>query len=252
LLWTNRQLPAYYAPTAAPAVPFAITSGGTTAMAKGGRLPERDHCALLLARSLSFATPVAVQANSYVASNSLSSLSNSTSTRRHSTKHDAPPPNAFSSQKKMRKAKTDGVLDANDEKDDKDADYIPVTNAAVNRVMEGNGTTWEDNPLTKQHCKAFYLRAFPPVNPHQRFAKPQSKSASIAQCRPKSDMDYIKMVVWNWNKGKEIHTMEDGEEKDDLLRFLRMHKLGKKCSHQYVVEEIWAPGEYQPRLVLNG
>jgi hypothetical protein len=55
------------------------------------------------------------------------------------------------------------------------------------------------------------------------------------QCNPKSDVDYIKMVVRNWNKGKEIFTMEESKEKDELLRFCCMHKLGNKFIHQYVV-----------------
>jgi hypothetical protein len=63
-------------------------------------------------------------------------------------------------------AKSDAWLDDDYEKDDKEDDYIPVTNAAVNKVMEGK-VKWEDNHLTKQHHKAFYLKVFPPVNPHE-------------------------------------------------------------------------------------
>jgi hypothetical protein len=117
--------------------------------------------------------------------------------------------------------------------------------------MEGKGTTWDDHPLAELHGKAFYLRAFPPNNPDQTFNKPQSKSASIAQCRPKSEVDYIIMVVRNWDKGKEICTMEDGKEKDNLLRFCRQHKVGNKYFHQYVVEEIFPLGAYRPRYVLK-
>ncbi len=54
------------------------------------------------------------------------------------------------------------------------------------------------------------------------------------QCCSKSDVDFIKMVVRNWNKGKWIRTMEEGKEKDELLRFRRLHKLGNKFIHQYV------------------
>jgi hypothetical protein len=193
-----------------------------------------------------------MQTNRYAASNSLSLLSNSTSTRRNSAKRlTSPPPKGSPSPKKMRKANTDGSFNADDDKDDREADYVPVTDAAVSKVMEGKGTTWDDHPLSKQHRKAFYLRAFPPVNPDQSFNKPQSKSASIAQCRPKSEVDYIVMVVRNWDKGKEICTMEDGEEKDDLLRFCQQHKVGNKYIHQYCVDEIFPPGAYQPRYVLK-
>jgi hypothetical protein len=62
--------------------------------------------------------------------------------------------------------KSDAWLDDDYEKDDKEDDYIPATKAAVNKVMEGKGK-WEDNHLTKQHHKAFYLEVFPPVNPHE-------------------------------------------------------------------------------------
>jgi hypothetical protein len=95
------------------------------------------------------------------------------------------------------------------------------------------------------------LKAFPPVNPHQTFDMPQSKSASMAQCRPKSDVYYIKYVVQNWHKGTEICTMEDGELKEKLLCFRHKPKLGNKCIHQYFVEEIWAPGDPQPCQVLK-
>ena len=50
--------------------------------------------------------------------------------------------------------------------------------------MEGKGT-WEEDAITAQHRKAFYMKAFPPINPHERFYKPQSKSASMTLCRPK-------------------------------------------------------------------
>ena len=248
----NRQSPEYYVPPAnspAPARPD-VTSGGTTALAKGGRTPlgvDRDHPA----RSLSFATPLAVHPKSYTASNSLSSLSNSTSTRRNTTKRlTSPPPEEDSSPpKKIRKSKTGGADDKKE--DDKESDYLPVTDAALCKVIEGKGTTWEDNPLSEQHRKAFYLRAFPTNESDKAFHKPQSKSASIAQCRPKTEVDNIINIVMNWEKGKEIRSMQDGEEKNDLLRFRRHHKVGNKYIHQYDVEEIFPPGEYRPRYVLK-
>ena len=150
----------------------------------------------------------------------------------------------------MRNAKTYGGLDADNEKDDMDADYIPVTYVSVNKVMEGKGTTWEEILFPCNISRPFISGQ--EINIDQKFDKPKSKSASmILQCHPKSEGDYIKMVVWNWNKGKEICTMEDGEEKDDLLCFHCMHKLGNKYIHQYVVDEIFPPGEYQPHLVLR-
>jgi hypothetical protein len=59
-----------------------------------------------------------VHANRYAGSNSLSLLSNSTSTRRNSAKRlTSPSPKGSSSAKKIRKAKTGGSFDADDEKE---------------------------------------------------------------------------------------------------------------------------------------
>jgi hypothetical protein len=116
--------------------------------------------------------------------------------------------------------------------------------------MEGKGT-WEEDGITEQHRKAFYLKAFPPVNPHQVFAKPQSKSASMAACCPKAEVDYIKHVIQNWDKGTEICNMEDGEEKNRLLSFCKRNKLGNKYIHQYFLEEVWVPGDAEPCQVLR-
>ena len=99
--------------------------------------------------------------------------------------------------KKIRNSKHGG---ADDKKEgDKEPDYLPVTDAALCKVIEGKGTTtsWEDNPLSEQHRKAFYLRAFPPNQSDKAFNKPQSKSASIAQCRPKKDVDNIIHILLN-------------------------------------------------------
>ena len=115
--------------------------------------------------------------------------------------------------------KSDAPFD--DGYDDKEADFVPITNKAVNNIVDGKGTPEGDNSMIDQHRKAFMLKAFPPINPHQSFDKPQSKSASIPQCRPQSEVDYIKYVVQNWQKGTEIRTMQEGDEKNELLQFRR-------------------------------
>ena len=38
----------------------------------------------------------------------------------------------------------------------------------------------------------------------------------------------------NWEKGKEVRSMQDGEEKDDLLHFCCHHKVGNK----YVLPQV--------------
>ncbi len=69
----NKQAPKYYAP---PMNGFPITSGGTTAIAKGGQTPKGKVAGQPpLVRQLSFATPLAVAAG-----NSVSYLSQSTKT----------------------------------------------------------------------------------------------------------------------------------------------------------------------------
>jgi hypothetical protein len=74
--------------------------------------------------------------------------------------------------------------------------------------MEGK-STWEEDAITAQHRKAFYIKAFPPINTHKWFEKPQSKSASMTLCCPKTEVDYIKYVIQHWEKGTVIHNMED-------------------------------------------
>jgi len=135
----------------------------------------------------------------------------------------------------------------------KEHDYIPVTDKAIGNVMEETkkATYVPADNLLKKHRDAFMARAFPPPNPHLLGKKPQSKSASISQCCPQEDVDYIKFVVANRHKGTEICTMEDCELKDEILHFRRKHKLGNKYIHQYSVEEIWAPGDFAPHQVLR-
>ena len=136
------------------------------------------------------------------------------------------------------------------DKEDKEADYVPITNKASSNIMDGKA--WEDDyGVTEKHRKAFYRKAFPPVDPDKDFEKPQSKSASIPQCRPQTEVDCIKYVVENWQVGTEIRTMQEGPDKSALLDFRRTHKTGNKYIHQYHVDEIWAPGDPAPRTVLR-
>jgi hypothetical protein len=141
-----------------------ITSGGTTAIAKGGQTP-RGHVGAPLVRSLSFATPLAVPAT---ATNSVSSLSQSTKEASKTSKTSAGkrdgPSIAKSSEKRMKSNPTfDSEAGTNyaPDKEDKEADYVPITDKASSNIMDGK--TWEDDyGITKKHRKAFYLKAFPP------------------------------------------------------------------------------------------
>ena len=184
------------------------------------------------------------------ASNSVSSLSQSTKEASKTSKTSAGkrdgPYTDKSSDKRMKSTNDDYDLD----KEDKEADYVPITNDASSNLMEGK--TLEQDPLIlEKHRKAFYLKAFPPQDPEKEFEKSQAKSASIPQCRPQTKVDHIKYVVENWQVGTEIRTMQDGPGKSALLHFRRTHPTGNKYIHQYTVEEIWAPGDPKPRTVLR-
>jgi hypothetical protein len=93
----NKIAPKNYA---SPVAALPITSGGTTAIAKGGQTP--DHVGAPLVRSLSFATPLAVPATT----NSVSSLSQSTKEASKTTKTSAGkrdgPSVSKSSEKRMK------------------------------------------------------------------------------------------------------------------------------------------------------
>ncbi len=45
--------------------------------------------------------------------------------------------------------------------------------------------------------------------------------------------------------------MEDGEEKNRQIIFWKRNELGNKYIHQYCLEEVWAPGDTEPRQVLR-
>ena len=117
------------------------------------------------------------------ASNSVSSLSQSTKEASKTSKTSAGkrdgPSTAKSSDKRMKSTNDDYDPD----KEDKEADYVPITNDASSNLMEGK--TLEQDPLIlEKHRKAFYLKAFPPQDPDKEFEKSQAKSASIPLCRP--------------------------------------------------------------------
>jgi hypothetical protein len=244
----NKQAPKYYAH---PRDGFPVTSGGTTAITKGGQTPKGNVAEQPpLVRQLSFANPLAVPAG-----NSVSSLSQSTKTSSKG-KRDGPtitnPYTKKTRSEPSQKSHSGGMkIDSPDnDEDEKKLDCVPVTNKGINNIMEGKGT-WEEDTITAQHRKAFYMKAFPPVNPHEQFDKPQSKSASMTLCRPKTEVDYIKYVIQHWEKGTVIRNMEDGEEKKRLLNFCQKNKLGQKYIHQYYLQEVLAPGDLEPCQVLR-
>ena len=122
----NKQAPKYYAH---PVDGFPVTSGGTTAIAKGGQTPKGKVAEQPpLVRQLSFATPLAVPAG-----NSVSSLSQSTKTSSKG-KRDGPtianPYTKKTRSEPSQKSHSGGrKIDSPDnDEDDKELDYVPVTN----------------------------------------------------------------------------------------------------------------------------
>ena len=125
-------------------VAAAITSGGTTAVARGGGHNSEDDVPPPPARALSFATPRAE-----VATQSVSSLSWSTKT--HSTKtsggkRNLNAANLSQPKKKVKQGEDDGDVSIQDGKEDKDIDFVPITDQAMDDVINGMGT-WERDDI---------------------------------------------------------------------------------------------------------
>ena len=104
-----------------------------------------------------------------------------------------------------------------DKEDDKESDYVPVTDAAINNMMEG-GDCGEMAAIVDMHRRAFMKRAFPP---DEEFDNPQKVAASMQAARPQAELDYIEYVVKNWRHGVEVRHMLPSLEKDQLADFCR-------------------------------
>ncbi len=66
--------------------------------------------------------------------------------------------------------------DSGNEKDNKERDYVPVTNQAVNDLMEGKDVG-DQAAIIASHKKAFMERAFP-SGEEKKYLNVKSKSAS--------------------------------------------------------------------------
>jgi hypothetical protein len=139
--------------------------------------------------------------------------------------------------------------DSGNEKDNKERDYVPVTNRAVNDLMEGKNVG-DLAVIIASHKKAFMERVFP-SGKEKNYLNSKSKSASIPSFQPKSKLDYIIYVFLNWQVGVQIRTMTPGYERDSLLYFHCQHKKGNKYTHQYHLEEVFPPGTLEPRTAVK-
>ncbi len=211
------------------AVTSAVTSGGTTAVARGGGAPpQRDNAFPQPSRTLSFATPQAEFANRSVSSLSWSTRTPSTKTSAEKRNLSVDSSNKFSEPRKKQKQSGGEDFDVSfeadivDKDDKKDIDFLPKTDKAMDAVIQGKGS-WETDVILKgikmSHRQAFMDKAFPPqqektfakafmdkVFPPQQdktYANAQVKSACMKTCQPQSDIDYIIYVITHWQKGKE-------------------------------------------------
>ena len=177
-----------------PQVGLLLSQGG------GGR-PSEDDVPAPPACVLSFATPRAE-----VATQSVSSLSWSTKT--HSTKASGGKrnsniaPNSSQPKKKAKQGEDDDGSDVSiqDGKEDKDIDFLPITDQAMETPIEGKGM-WEmddsdfEHGIKMRHREAFMAKAFPIELGIQSHASVQVQSGSTKTCRPQSEVDYIIHVI---------------------------------------------------------
>ena len=126
---------------------------------------------------------------------------------------------------------------------------IPQTDEAVN-ISSKDYIFGDSAEVIANHKQAFMERAYPLGKEHS-YTKSQSISAAIPTCRTKSELDYIAFVVRNWQVGVKVRDMEIGYEKANLIQFRRDHKKGNKYIHQYIIEEVCAPGATEPRTVVK-
>jgi hypothetical protein len=131
------------------AVTSAVTSGGTTAIARGGgAFPQYDNAFSPPACFLSFATPQAEFANCSVSSLSWSNRTPSTKTSVEKHNLSVDPSNKVSEPRKKLKQGGGEDFDVSfeDDKDDKDIDFLPMTDKAIDLVIQGKGS-WETNAI---------------------------------------------------------------------------------------------------------
>ena len=84
---------------------------------------------------------------------------------------------AKASEKRTKTNPNEGTKDKEEDlQDDKEHDYVPVTDKAMGNVMEETkkATYLPDDNLLKKHRDSFMARAFPTANAHLLGKKPQS------------------------------------------------------------------------------
>jgi len=113
---------------------------------------------------------------------------------------DGKPPRKMSTRRKLgfnhsSNDEDEDDFDSDVEKEDKESDYIPQTDEAVN-ISSKENIFGDSAEVIANHKQAFMERAYPPGKEHS-YTKSQSISAAIPTCRTKSELDYITFVVGN-------------------------------------------------------
>jgi len=236
-----------------------IDSAATTYTARGG--VGLDEGQSQVSRSLAFpSSPYEVAP--VRTSTSVSSMSNSTGGRGKgaaSTVSGKRGPSSTSgggnmhSEKKKREFSPsiddeDEMAEESEKEDDKDTDYVPVTDSAARNDNFEGGDSAQMAAIVNMHRRAFMERAFPPDAP---FDNQHKAAASISSARPQAELDYIEYVVKHWQHGIELKDMLPSQEKEQLTEFRRQHPRGNKYCHQYFLEEIYVPGSDEPEFVVR-
>jgi hypothetical protein len=192
-------------------------------------------------------------------STSVSSMSNSTGGRGKGAastplgKRSSTSGGNMHSEKKKREFSpliddADEMAEESEREDDKDTDYVPVTDTAAMNDNFKEGDSGEMAAIVNMHRRAFMERAFPP---DAEFNNQHKAAASINSARPQKELDYIEYVVKHWQHGIELKDMLPSLEKDKLTEFRRLHKKGNKYCHQYFLEEISIPGNDDIQFVVR-
>jgi len=206
-----------------------IDSAATTYTARGG--VGLDEGQSQVSRSLAFpSSPYEVAP--VPTSTSVSSMSNSTGGRGKGAastplgKRSSTSGGNMHSEKKKREFSpliddADEMAEESEREDDKDTDYVPVTDTAAMNDNFKEGNSGEMAAIVNMHCRAFMERAFPP---DAEFNNQHKAAASINSARPQKELDYIEYVVKHWHHGIELKDMLPSLEKDKLTEFCRLHK----------------------------
>ena len=134
--------------------------------------------------------------------------------------------------KKFKQGEDDDDVSIQDGTDDKDMDFVPITDKAMENII-GKGTLGRDDidkRMRMRHREAFMATAFPEGPGNQSHPNAQVRSGSMKTCRPKSEVNYIIYVITNWEKGTEVNKMAPGLDKDRLINLVDSIAQGTSTS----------------------